>query len=173
MKKVISYLFLLSLIGCNRETNRVEGDLYFKTNYEDIQPFHESNLLVKTEGHSGLFCGKVDSNNVYGLGFKSKLSDVLYKRVSKVKVSVWCKFLTNNSSGKLVIAFLNGAEQASWSGFEVSEKVKSLNEWQKIEGEVEISKNAKILPETLMYAYVWNTSKQEFYYDDLEITFIE
>jgi hypothetical protein len=172
VKNLVGISILLLLFACSSK-DRVEGDLYFKTNFEDIQPFHESNQYVKTESHSGMFCGKVDSTNVYGIAFKAKLSDVLYKRVRKVKVAAWCKYLNGNSSGKLVVAFLNGQEQVGWSGFEISDEVKRLNEWIKVSGEFEIDKNAKITPETLMYVYVWNTSKQEFYYDDLEVSFDE
>lgn len=156
------------LAGCDEET-RVEGDMYFKTTFEDILPFSESNLFVKTEGHSGAFCGKVDSTSLFGIPFKVKLSDVLYKPAKKVKFSVWCKFLNNNSSGQLVITLMNGADQIAWNGIGIGEKIKKLNSWEKISGEFTIKD--KITPETILFIYVWNTSQQKFYYDDLEVIF--
>lgn len=158
------------LAGCDEET-RVEGDMYFKTTFEDILPFSESNLFVKTEGHSGMFCGKVDSTNVYGIPFKVKLSDVLYKPVTKINFSVWCKFLSNNSSGQFVITLMNGTDQIAWKGVGIGEKIKKLNSWEKISGELIIKD--EITPETQLIIYVWNTSLQEFYYDDLEVFFEE
>ena len=169
-KLLLILLATCFLVSCNDE-KKIEGDMYFKTTFEDILPFNESNLFVKTEGHSGTFCGKVDSTNQYGIPFKVKLSDVLYKHVTKVKFSVWCKFLNNNSSGKFVITIMNGTDQLAWKGIGIGEEIKKLNSWEKISGELIIKD--KITPETQLFIYVWNTSLQEFYYDDLEVFFEE
>lgn len=145
----------------------------FSTDLEDTV-FEKKWIGIQTIdsgfAHSGVHFSKVDSTNIYGLGFESPFPSEVRGKNTWVKFSGWVK--SEAISDQLIFTFaLYDAEQTYfWKGVHLMPIIVRENEWFPFADSVLVP--AKLTEKAKIKAFLWNAdSKNEAGIDDLKITF--
>jgi hypothetical protein len=172
MKKVfyvIGFALAIFIVGCSNNKGFTPT---YKGMIEGDGDWININTIGKYYGHTGDYCSRVDSNNVYSFGFRKSITEISSNPIKKVKISVWVKLDDINKKTSLVVSVVGkDGKNIFWNGHDVNPVVKEAGKWYKFEVE-------ETLPEfdgegAHIETYLNNPNKNVAYVDDFEIKFSE
>ncbi len=137
--------------------------------------WYKNPTVFKTkEAHSGEHVSKIDSANIYSVGFDLPLSIVneRFLKVTEVKATIWAMFKSKNAKGALITELKKNDSLVTWNSVWLQNYCLETNKWYKIEYLLNLSENDFNNNENLFRFYVANDSKEEIFLDDLEVEFI-
>lgn len=170
MLLILPFLFF----SC-KESPKVQGDLYFKNNIESSLGWYKNPTVLKTkDAHSGEYVSKIDSVNIYSLGFDLPLSIVneRFLPVTEVKATVWAMLKSKNAKGALITELKKNDSLIVWNSVKLQDYCKEANKWYKVEFILNLREHDFSNNENLFRCYVANDSKEEILLDDFEVEFL-
>ncbi len=166
--KILGFLIIvLTIASCSDEENKT-----FSSSIDEKYGWTNGfNTIVNAPSHSGSLCSKIDSINPYSFGFYYAINQISKNALSKAKYSAWIKVdkLPTNISLVSTITSNQNKVKHQWIGFKVNEKIKTVNTWVQISGDIIIPTN--LPPDAVLWFYAWSPNGDIGYVDDLEISF--
>ncbi|HNW97557.1 MAG TPA: hypothetical protein PKK00_03980 [Bacteroidales bacterium] len=182
----ISFMFLL-IIGCTRPSNRkddiekedkgdtvmLHNDLYFSNNMENINCWEISSpKVIKTTGHSGMHCSKINKDAQYSFGFSSKIQDFTTKKIKKALVRVWVSATSMDFDAGIVCDINRNDSSVYWQSSGLKYFVTELGKWFEATGSFKFPDN--LTENDRVSIYVWiSKGSADIFVDDFEIQFME
>lgn len=128
--------------------------------------------ITDEKSFSDRYASKIDSANIYSIGFRKDVSELLGDKQYQVVVSGMAYSINNNSSALLVVDFLDHSENSlGYNAFFLREFLVK-NRWTQIEFATIIP--SEMVDDCILAVYFWNPATDEtFYMDDFRIEFWE
>ena len=165
--KPFTFLFVITLFvsSCSNDEK-----VTFNCSIDDNQGWTLGyNSIYTGDGHSGNLCSKIDSNNPYSFGFVYSIKDISKNKLTKADFSAWVKVENIKNEISLVASIWSDKKnsQLQWVGINVSEQIKTINNWTFVKGEIIFPKD---LPDdAVIKFYVWSPKGDVAFIDDLTI----
>ncbi|MDF2438810.1 MAG: hypothetical protein K0Q95_3186 [Bacteroidota bacterium] len=127
-----------------------------------------ANNLALSKTHRTSFA-RLDSATEYGANVIVLAGEL--QNAENVKALVNCSFLSGESMDEvqLVAAVSSNGEQLFYQNFMLREYFKRSSHWQNMQ--IQFVFPAFRNPRDEIKIYIWNPSREDFYYDDLEVVF--
>jgi hypothetical protein len=117
---------------------------------------------------SGNLASKIDSSNIYSIGFRENISEYLSKQEYKILVSAMAYSPNENTHAQLIIDFIDiSGNSKGYNSFFLKEFLKA-KEWTLVEFAADIPTG--LLSECSLAVYFWGTATdEELFLDDISI----
>jgi len=171
MRKVLLVGFVLSIFFsfCSSDKTETGNKLSYSCGIDNIIHWSGKDECKKQKGHTGEYCGYVDSTNEYGFGFLISFSEIFDKHYKKIIFKSW--ILSDNPSSQVTLSLSIEKDGTFflWKGIKVTDFMQKKNEWFQVVGIAEIPNNEPKDANVLMY--VSSPDKSSALADDFEISF--
>jgi hypothetical protein len=158
---------LKEFLGIKKESTLYTVSASFDSVAKDPHLTNAENLVL-SKTHKSMFA-RLDSATEFGANVNVLAGEL--QNAANVKALVTCNFLTDESleEVQLVAAVSSNGEQLFYQNFMLREYFKRSPAWQQMEMQFVLP--AFRHPQDEIKIYFWNPSKENFFYDDLEVVF--
>lgn len=155
-------------MGC-RTVEKNDGLTYF-CDMESIIGWTDFTAIQKFDAHTGNYACLVDTGFPFSIGFRRRIGDLSPNDLLRAQVSAWvyCKSPAAKVTLVCAIDSMQGIPNI-YLADDVSKKIRNYGNWQYISSVFYFPKN--INKNFILTAYLWNTGKEAFYTDDIEVKF--
>lgn len=127
--------------------------------------------VTDEKAYSGRFSSKIDSSNIYSLGFRKTVNEVCTNQNCEIMVSAMVYSATKTTKAQLVINFLDTENQTLGYHCLYLDDFLARNKWTKIEFLVKATQATAA--ESQIAAYFWNPAKNEVVFvDDFGVSYL-
>lgn len=171
MKRIVFYLTIISVVFMMTNCSSPQEPTIIKNDMDVINGWEMNYYTIsELKAHSGKFSSKIDSTNQFSVAYKDLLKNMKPEGevITKIRFSAWVLVETVPSSVSLVGALGDGINKPiAWVGYDVKDKIKTPNEWVKIEGDINVPEN--YADNIKFNAYLFSANKEVAFVDDFEI----
>ena len=161
-------MICLAFTGCQFETRHSPG--YYGNDFDNYVNWGFSHQLLTTEdAYSGKYSCVTDASNEYSMGLKISNGELDELKPKYFIVSAWVKSEKSQPHASIVATFDDGSTNISWNGVHLGKQLKMSNKWVLLTEKFRYPKN--VTPKTEFSCFLWNTSGQKIYIDDLSVEF--
>lgn len=169
MKIYILFVFTcLIIFSCGKKEEAGNELFRASNNLDESTLWLNTNTIVKSTAHSGLYSCKLDTNVEYGIGISTKVKDLTDKLPKKVFIKCWVYSTIANLDASIVCNPLLNSQVVDWKNYDLKKDISKANEWIEINTSFDLPKN--MTPDTELRIYIWNPKKMSFFVDDLEFS---
>lgn len=171
MKNIFQLILLISiLVSCSSEPSVTSG--YYHQDFENLRVWGAESCfatLDKSIAHSGVYSSKIGENADFSYGFDMPLSELKDKGYTKMKVEAFGMIGDKESDAQLVLSVEGSEKSIAWMGKPFKEVMRGLNEWSKVDCELNFPNDTSSNLRVKVYA--WTQNKKNAWIDDISITF--
>jgi len=130
-----------------------------------------SRSYLDTMAKNGNFAYRIEDNIEYSPHIKKDIVTISKEKYNKIKISLWCKPLTDIDNVILVLSIDANEENIYWRGMDLKNFITDTC-WNQVFLNYVIPEDYIPQPGHQVSVYVWNRSKRSFLIDDMDIRFI-
>ena len=165
---VFILLFFSVFSGCQHE--QPNDELAFSCDIESIVGWTDFSAIQKFKAHTGNYACLVDTGFPFSIGFRRRVGDISQTDLLRAQVSGWVYCKSTESRVTIVCAVDSFQGKPNiYLAEDVSNKIRNYGKWQYITSVFYFPKNMN--KNFILTSYFWNTGKEAFYTDDMEVKF--
>lgn len=132
---------------------------------------------AKREGdaHAGKSYWKVDSANIYGLGYIFQINDSLNQKDIRVKINAWVRIGDLNNDQKYAVSLEDGkGKMLNWSEINFRSHVAEANKWINVIDSITVPGNLINMSGMILKTFSFNPNGKSYLdCDDVELSFFK
>lgn len=156
---------LKQFLGISKENELLNLTATFENKEKDPHISNAENTVI-FKNHSGI-SARLDSASEFGTTFSVLAGELRMQK--NAKLFVVCPFQNSTplSEVQLVVSVTSNSQQIFYQNFKIADYFKPSGLWQQMEFQFVLP--VFKTPEDELKIYFWNPSRQDFYYDDMNV----
>ena len=142
-------------------------------NLETADGLQNVNTITDKEAYSGNRSCELNGDNEFSVTYQIPVNDLdKIGIINNIKFSVYVKSDAQKiDNAKIVLCIVNKDKNDEWMSQDLTTSENEIGKWIKKDFEFNVNPQAYSTNNSLLKIYVWNSKKEKFFVDDLNIQF--